>query len=111
MVSTNIKISQRSKLIDDCIENPTNDIIQNNQPLEEKPVENSQNSQIPDETPAIAINGWNKLTDVIVEKILIQAIKSSDHVCGTSNINSCSRFQIIGKKWENVASLYLYQTR
>ena len=74
--------------------------IQKNQPLDEKPVENSQNSQIPDETPTIAINGLDKLPDENVEKILIQAIKSSDHVCETYNniTDSCSRFQIIGKK-------------
>ena len=74
--------------------------IQKNQPLDEKPVENSQNSQIPDETPATAINGLDKLPDGNVEKILIQAIKRSDHVCETYNniTNSCSRFQIIGKK-------------
>ena len=38
----------------------------------------------------------------ILEKILIKAIKSSDHVCETysNTINSCSRFQIIGKKGE-----------
>ena len=103
MVSTDIKISKREKLLkrgDNCIENPINDFIQKNQPLDEKPVENSQNSQIPDETPAIAINGLDKLPDENVEKILIQAIKSSDHVCKTYNniTNSCSRFQIIGKK-------------
>ena len=33
-----------------------NDIIQNNQPLDQKLFENSQNSPIPDETPTIAIN-------------------------------------------------------
>ena len=85
---------------DDCIENAINDVIQNDQPLDKTPVESSQNSQIPDEAPAI--NGWDKLPDEILEKILIKAIKSSDHVCETySNIiNSCSRFQIIGKKGE-----------
>ena len=61
--------------------------------MDKKPVENTQNSQIPDETLAITINGWNELPDEIVEKILIQAIKRSDHVCETysSIINSCSR--------------------
>ena len=84
----------------DCIEDSINNTTQKNQPLDEKSVENSQNSQIHDETPAIAINGWDKLPDEIVEKILIRAIKSSDHVCETySNIiNSCSRFQIIEKR-------------
>ena len=61
---------------DDSIENPIKDIIQNNQLLDEKPVENSQNSQISDEIPAIAINVWHKLEfDEIVEKILIQSIR------------------------------------
>ena len=70
------------------------------QPLDQKPVENTQNSQISNETPAIAINEWDQLPDETVGKILIQAIKNSDHVCETySNIIiSCSRFQIIGKK-------------
>ena len=45
---------------DDCIENLIHDVLQNNQPLNEKPVQNSQNSQISDETPVIVINGWNK---------------------------------------------------
>ena len=72
---------------DDCIGNPINDIIQNNQPIDENPVKNSQNSQIPDETAAIAINDWDKLSDDFAEKILTQAIKSSDYVCQTySNI-------------------------
>lgn len=56
---------------DDCIENPINAIIQNNEPLDEKPVDNSQNSQIQDETQATAINGWDKLRDEIVEKMVI----------------------------------------
>ena len=68
---------------DDCIKNPFSDIFQNNQPLGEKPVENIQNSQIPAETPVIAINSWDKLPDEIVKKILIHAIKSSSHVCET----------------------------
>ena len=51
-----------------CIENPIDDIIQNNQPLDKKPLENSQNNQILGETLAIAINGWDKLPDKIVEK-------------------------------------------
>ena len=38
---------------DDCIENHINDIIQNNQHLGKKPVENSQSSQITEETLAI----------------------------------------------------------
>ena len=82
---------------DDCIGNPINDIIQKNQPIDENPV---KNSQIPDETAAIAINDWDKLSDDFAEKILTQAIKSSDYVCQTySNItNSRSRFQIIEKK-------------
>ena len=80
MVSTDIKISKREKLLkrgDKCIEILSTILyfIQKNQPLDEKPVENSQNSQIPDETPAIAINGWDKLPDEFVEKILILAIK------------------------------------
>ena len=84
---------------DDCIENHINYIIQNKQPLDKKLVENRQNNQIPDETPAIAIKGWDKLPDEIDEKILIQAIKSYNDVCETYKIkNSCSRFQIIGKK-------------
>ena len=37
---------------DECIENLINGTVQNYQPLDKKPVENSQNSQI----PAIAIN-------------------------------------------------------
>ena len=60
MVSINIKIFPEDEIDqngDDCIENPINDVTQNNQPLDEKPVENSQNSQIPDETRAIVING------------------------------------------------------
>ena len=68
---------------DDCIENLINDIIQRNQPLDKRPFENSQNSQISDETPAIAFNGCDQLPDEIVEKIFTQAIKNSDHVCGT----------------------------
>ena len=49
-----------------------------------------------------SLNGWYKLPDEVVEKILIQAIKYSDHVCETySNIrNSSSRFQITEKKGE-----------
>lgn len=31
---------------DDCIENVINEVTQNNQPLNKKPVQNSQNSQI-----------------------------------------------------------------
>ena len=54
--------------VDDSIENPINDIIQNNQTLNEEPVGNSQCRQIPDETLAIAINGWDKLPDETVEK-------------------------------------------
>ena len=85
---------------DDWIENHINDIIQNNQPLHKKLVENSQNSQIPGEIPGITISGWEKLPDKIIEKILIQAIESSDNVCETYNniMNTCFRFQIIGKK-------------
>ena len=60
---------------DECIEILINGTIQNYQPLDEKSVENSQNSQIPDETPTIANNGWDKLPDEFVEKILILAIK------------------------------------
>ena len=56
-----IKVDKIDQSDDDCIENPINGIIQNNQPLDKKPVENIQNSQIPYETPAIAINGWDKL--------------------------------------------------
>ena len=43
----------------DCMESPVNDIIQNNQPLDENPVENSQ---FPDEEPIIAIinNAFDK---------------------------------------------------
>ena len=40
---------------DDCIENPINDIIQNNQLLDEKPVENSQKRPISNETPVIEL--------------------------------------------------------
>ena len=98
---------------DDCIENPINDIIQNNQPLDEKTVENSQNSQIPYETPAIAINDWDKLPNEIFKKILIQAIKSFDHVCEAYNNIINVRFPIPNylNKGENVASLCLYQTQ
>ena len=97
---------------DDCIENTINDIIQNNQPLDEKPVEKSQNIQIPDKTPDIAINGWDKLPDEIVEKILIQAMKSFDHICETNNdINFIFPIRNYCKKGENVASLYLYKTK
>ena len=41
------------------MESPVNDIIQNNQPLDENPVENSQ---FPDEKPIIAIinNAFDK---------------------------------------------------
>ena len=47
------------------------------------------------------------------KKVLIQAIKSSDHVCKTYRniINSCCRFKTIGKKGENVfflLSLFIY---
>ena len=73
---------------DDCTENPFNDIIQNNQPLDEKPVKKSQNNEIPDETLAVAINGWYRLPDEIVEKILTQAMQSSNHVCKTYYITS-----------------------
>ena len=98
---------------DDCIENPINDIIQNSQLLDEKTVENSQNSQIPYETPAIAINGWDKLPNEIFKKILIQAIKSFNHVCETYNNILNFRFPIPNylNKGENVASLCLYQTQ
>ena len=70
------------------------------QPLDQKPVENTHNSQISNETPAIAINEWDQLPDETVGKILIQDIKSSNHVCETySNIIiSCSRFQIREEK-------------
>ena len=66
--------------------------MQNNQQLDEKLVENSQNSQIPDDTPTIPSDSWDKLPNEIVEKTLIHAIKSSYHVCKTynNNINSCS---------------------
>ena len=66
MVSTNIKISQRAKLIKVLILSKillkmlfigTN--------IWTKSQENSQSSQIIDETPAIAINGWDKLLDKI----------------------------------------------
>ena len=53
MVSTNIKTFPEDEIDQngvDCIENPINDISQNNQPLDEKPVENTQNCQIPHET-------------------------------------------------------------
>ena len=50
-----------------------------------KPVENSQNSQILDETPGIAIYGWDNLPDEIIKRILIQAIKSSYQACKTYN--------------------------
>ena len=53
---------------DDCMKNPAIDIIQNYDPLDEKPAENCQNSQISDETPAIAINSWDKLPDETVKK-------------------------------------------
>lgn len=44
---------------DDCIENHISDMVsyQNNKPLDKRPVENSQNCQIPYETPDIVING------------------------------------------------------
>ena len=66
-----------------CIENPEQ------QPLDKQ---DNQNNQIPDETPAIAINYWHKLPDEIFEKILIQVIKISDYKCKTYNniINSLS---------------------
>ena len=48
-----------------------------------KASQDSRNSQISDETPAIAINAWDKLPDEIVEKILMQASRSSDHVWET----------------------------
>ena len=64
-------IDQIDQSGDDCIENPINAIIQNNEPLDEKLVDNSQNSQIQDETQAKAINGWDKLPDEIVEKMVI----------------------------------------
>ena len=73
------------------IENPINLNNQTEQPTsEEKPVENIQNRQIPDGTPAVAINGRDKSPNQIVEKI--QAIKRSDHVCETHSniINSSS---------------------
>ena len=66
MVSTNIKISQRAKLIKVLILSKillkmlfigTNILA--------KSQENSQSSQIIDETTAIAINGWDKLLDKI----------------------------------------------
>ena len=41
------------------------------------------------------INGWDKLPDEIVEKILMQAIKSYETY--SNIINSCSRLQIIEK--------------
>ena len=83
-----------------CVENPIKDIIQNNQPLDEKLVENSQNTQIPDEALAVTIIGWDWLPDETVKKIIIQAINRSNHVCQTYKniINSSSRFQIIRKK-------------
>ena len=64
-------IDQIDQSGDDCIKNPINAIIQNNEPLGEKLVENSQNSQIQDETQTKAINGWDKLPDEIVKKMVI----------------------------------------
>ena len=64
-------IDQIDQSGDDCIDNPISAIIQNNEPLDEKLVDNSQNSQIQDETQAKAINGWDKLPDEIVEKMVI----------------------------------------
>ena len=71
MVSMNIKISERTKLIKLVMivsKILFSDIIQNNQPLNEKVIENKQNSQTLDETPAIVIGDWDKLPDEIVEK-------------------------------------------
>ena len=71
MVSMNIKISERTKLIKLVMTVSKilfSDIIQNNQPLNEKAIENKQNSQTLDETPAIVISDWDKLPDEIVEK-------------------------------------------
>ena len=39
---------------DDCIENAINDVTRNDQPLDKTPIENSQNSQIPDKTQLMA---------------------------------------------------------
>ena len=103
MVSTNIKISQRTKFIEVVIivSKILSAILFRTTNLE-KPVENSQKSHIPNETPSTAINGWDKLPADIVEKILIQDIKGSDHLSLTYNMikNSCFGFHIIGKKGE-----------
>ena len=71
MVSMNIKISERTKLIKLVMivsKILFSDIVQNNQPLNEKAIEKKQNSQTLDETPAIVISDWDKLPDEIVEK-------------------------------------------
>ena len=74
----------------------------------------AKTAKVLDGTPAIAINDRDKSPSHLMKlsKYIDVVIKSSDQVCKISNniINSCFRFQIIGKKGEDIASLNLYQT-
>jgi hypothetical protein len=76
---------------------------QSSQMPDEKPAKsNNQNSQIPDEKPAEDTNYWDKLSDEIVEKILLESMNRSDQLCETYNnvINTCTRFHMIKRKGE-----------
>ena len=62
-----------------------------------------QTTDIPDEKPVERPNYWDALPNEIVEKILMEPIKSSNQKCVTYNsiMNTCKRFQMIkepGKK-------------
>ena len=81
---------------------------------EQPPSERKANPKRPRQ-PAIAINGWDKLPNEFVEEILIQAIKSSNHVCeiykNIINVPVLVPDSKLSKKGEIFASLNLYQTR
>ena len=62
-----------------------------------------QTTESPDEKPVERPNYWDALPNEIVEKILMESIKSSNQKCVTYNsiMNTCKRFQMIkepGKK-------------
>ena len=81
---------------------------------EQPPSERKANRKRPGQ-PAIAINGWDKLPNEFVEEILIQAIKSSNHVCeiykNIINVPVLVPDSKLSKKGEIFASLNLYQSR
>ena len=93
--------------VNEVIQNNIRDTMENSKILDEKPAKIFlSNSQIQD------INYWDKLSDEIVEKILLESIKNSDHMCKAYNnvLNTCTRFQMVKRIGEKLLPrIYIVQ--